>query len=247
MSLISHTDRKSYKGRFVLTSIYFFLILGGLTMVYPFLIMLTGSLSNPFDYERRSPLPRHWWSREDRFMRALATYFPPLHRNSLRQMRAYFPDLPESWQTWSQIGDDVVHSDAWARRQLQRLDDAAQRAHIETAARDYGEFMATWDLRETIFAYDPRFVGPFLRQRYGNVQKLNTAWEISVDDFAKVTAPEWSGEPIDQPNYVPILDTRYTDLLTFRQAYRENRYASFLAGKDAPAGYVRPTALRYLW
>ena len=247
MPIISPTDLKSYKGRVVVAGVYLLLAVGGLSMIYPFLIMLTGSTSNPFDYERRSPVPRHLWSREDRFMRTLCTYFPPLHRSSLRQLRAYFPDLPESWQNWAQIGDDTAGSDQWARRQLRRIDDPASHAHLTAAARDYGDFTAQWNLRETVLAYDPRYIAPFLRERYGTVQELNRKWEISVDDFSKVTAPEWSGEPIDQPGYVPILDARYADLLAFRQAYRENHYTPYLTGPDAPAGYLRPAALRYLW
>ncbi len=94
MPILNYTDHKTLRGRGVLVLIYSSLIVGGLTMVYPFLVTFTGSLSNPFDYERRSPLPRFLWSREDRFMRTLCTYFPPGHRQAIRQLRAYFPDLP---------------------------------------------------------------------------------------------------------------------------------------------------------
>lgn len=247
MPILSPTDRKTPTGRLVVAGIYLLLALGGLTMVYPFLITLTGSTAMPFDFERRSPLPRYMWSREDRFLRTLCTFFPPAHRVSLRQLRAYFPDLPPRWGTWSQMGDDTAASDTWARTQLDRLRDPRQKQQIEAAAADYGEFMRTWDLRETILAFDQRYVAPFLRARYGTLERLNAAWEISVDDFSKVTAPEWSGEPIDQPGYVPLVDTRYQDLLAFRQAYRDNRYTPYLAGPDAPAGYLRPASLRFLW
>jgi len=247
MPIISPTDAKTLSGRLAILAIYLGLSLGGAAMVFPFLVMATGSTSNAFDYERRSPLPRHLWSREDRFVRMLATYFPASHRGSLRQLRACFPDLPPDWQTWAQIGDDRAGSDRWARAQLRRLDDPAQRPAIEAAARDYRDFAAGWDLRETILAYDTRYVAPFLRARYRTLERFNAAWEVSVDDFAQITAPEWSGEPIDQPGYAPIYDTRYTDLLAFRQAYREQRFTRFLAAPDAYAGYLRPAAMRYLW
>lgn len=247
MPIISPTDGKTLSGRLAILAIYLLLSLGGAAMVLPFLVMATGSTSNAFDYERRSPLPRHLWSREDRFMRMLATYFPASHRGSLRQMRACFADLPADWQTWAQIGDDRTGSDRWARAQLHRLDDPARRAEIETAARDYRDFAAGWDLRETILAYDTRYVAPFLRARYGTLERFNAAWEVSVDDFSQITAPEWSGEPIDQPGYAPITDTRYADLLAFRRAYREQRFTPFLAAGDAFAGYLRPAAMRYLW
>jgi len=247
MSIISPTDAKSVKGRLVITSLYVALMVGGVTMVYPFLVMLTGSVSNPFDYERRSALPRFLWSREDRFMRTLCTYFPPAHRASIRQLRCYFPDLPQEWQTWAQIGDDIKGSDAWARKQLKRLADPTSRAPLEAAARDYHDFVQTWNVRETILAYDQRLVAPFLRERYRTLERFNKAWEVSVDDFFQIVASEWSGEPIDQPTYVPIEDVRYADLLAFRRAYRENRFTPYLGGWDAPAGYLRPAALRFVW
>src|SRR4051794_19179806 len=76
MPIISPTDGRTLAGRLAILAIYILLSLGGAAMVLPFLVMATGSTANAFDYERRSPLPRHLWSREDRFMRMLATYFP---------------------------------------------------------------------------------------------------------------------------------------------------------------------------
>lgn len=226
-----------------MASIYALLIVGGVTMVYPFMVMVTGSVSNPFDYNRRSMLPRFLWSREDRFMRVLASYFPATHRASVRQLRSYFPDFPEDFQTWAQIGDETTASDRWARKQLAALSDP----HLQAAASDYREFVRDWDLRETVLAYDYRNVGPFLRERYGTLERYNKSWEVSIDDFSKVSDSEWSGEPIDQQCYVPEGDARDRDLLEFRRAYRENRFTPYLRGEGAPAGYLRPASLRYVW
>ena len=247
MPILSTSDTKSIRGRIVVIGIYAALIVGGLSMVYPFMVMVTGSVSTLYDFERRSPWPRFLASREDRFMRMLVGFFPPSHRGSLPQMRSYFPDLPEQWQLWAQIGDDRENGDRWAGEQLAALRDPSRRASLETAARDYGDFMADWDVRETVLAYDARHVTPFLRGKYGTLERFNQAWEMSIDDFSKVVAGEWRGEPIDQQAYVPFVDTRYLDLLEFREAYRENRFSGFLRGGDSPAGFLRPAALAYLW
>ncbi|MEI6501647.1 MAG: carbohydrate ABC transporter permease, partial [Armatimonadota bacterium] len=247
MPIISDIDRKSVKGRAVTAGIYIFLVLGGITMVYPFLVMLTGSVSNGYDYDRRDPLPRYTWSRSDQFMHMLCAYFPPAHRASLRQLREFFPDLPSEWQIWSQIGDERKGSEAWATKQLARLKDPAQRQCLETAAKDYVAFTNNWDVTETILAYNDRYIAPFLRSRYQTLENLNKAWAMSTDDFAKVNASEWSGEPIDQPTYTPEVDVRYKDLLEFRKAYRNNQFTYFLRGGDSVAGFLRPAALRFLW
>ncbi|MBT7058025.1 MAG: hypothetical protein HN976_23230, partial [Lentisphaerae bacterium] len=247
MPIIREPDRKTAKGRVLTLAIYTALIFGAITMVYPFMVMLTGATCNSFDYARRDWLPRWVWSRPDRFMRVLCTYFPPTHRGSTRQMRQYFPDLPQDWKIWLQIGDDRAGTDGWAETQLARLKDPSQRPHIETMARDFGDFAKAWQPRETVLAYDQRYVAPFLRGIYKDVGDFNRAWEVSLDDFTQVNAREWGGEPLDQPNYVPEVDVRYTDLLKFREAYRENRFTPYLKGNDAPAGYLRPASLRFVW
>lgn len=247
MPIISDTDRRSARGRLAVLLIYLLLVVGSVTMVVPFLITLTGSVSTYFDYERRSSLPRFVWARSDRLLRTLCTYFPPSHRASLQQMRSFLPSLPADWQIWSQIGDERAAADAWAAAHLRRIDDPEQLAHLEAMARDVGEFNRTWDPRETVLAYDRRYVAGFLRQRYRTLDALNAAWEISIEDFFKVNANEWSGEPIDQHTYVPLADVRYADLLAFRQAYRDHDYSTFLRGDWDQANYLRPACLAYLW
>lgn len=247
MPIIGAADQKSAKGRIAISTIYLLLVLGSMTMVFPFAIMATGSISTPLDYDRRSPFPRFLVSRPDRFLRVLCGFFPPSHRGSVRQLRSFFPSLPEEWQSWSQIGDEQKVGDVWAKQVLGELKDKTTLDRYQVLARDYGEFAKTCDLRETILAYDQRYVGPFLRRKYGTLEELNRTWEISIDTFAKVSADEWSGEPIDQRTYMPFVDTRYKDLLEFRQEYRDGRYTPFLDDADSTAGFLRPAAVAYVW
>jgi ABC-type glycerol-3-phosphate transport system permease component len=248
MSIINETERRSLKGRLLIGAIYIALLVGSLAMIFPFMITVCGSMNNHFDFERRSPYPRFLFNRGDRFMRTLCEYFPASHRASLQQLRSYFPSLPESWQMWAQIGDERALSDQWAAETLRPLADPRQRQYIETITRDFNDFFQEWPLAETVLAYDNRFVASFLRQHYGSLAELNASWEISINDFFKVSASEWSGEPIDQHGYFPILDTRYRDLLVFRDAYRDNRYSRFLnRRRDLSASYLRPAAMAYTW
>lgn len=89
MGVLLASERKTAKGRFFLALVYGLLALGGLTMVYPFAVMLSASLSGPYDYNRHEPVLRAFWDRNDRFMRSLATYFP-------RFPREVYPDAPEA-------------------------------------------------------------------------------------------------------------------------------------------------------
>ena len=71
MPLLDQISRRHWKTRLVEYGIYLTLIIGGLTMVYPFLVMLTGASSASLDFQRRSMLPGFLFSREDRFLRVL--------------------------------------------------------------------------------------------------------------------------------------------------------------------------------
>lgn len=247
MAILNQTERKTFSGRMILLVNYILLAIGGAAMVYPFMVTITGSTGTHFDYHRRSALPRHLWSREDRLMRTLCSYFPPTLRNSNAELRSYFPDFPGEWRTWRQIGDEVEASDAWAASQLSELDDPGKARSFRRMTEDLAAFMAEWRLEETIVAYDQRDVAPFLRETYGTVERLNKAWEIAVNTFSEVEAFAWRGVPLDQQSFLPYGDARSEDLLKFRQAHREHRYAEFLRKDPAAIGFLRPAALAYGW
>jgi multiple sugar transport system permease protein len=247
MPILNDIDRRTFSGKGVILAIYLVLALGGAAMVYPFLVTITGSLGTQLDYHRRSPLPRFLWSREDRLMRTLCSYFPPGLRNSLDELRGYFPDFPADWRLWRQVGDETAASDAWGARQLQELDDPAAAPRFHAMAEDLAGFMADWNTEETVLAYDGRDVAPFLRGEYGDIGKLNAAWHIAVNSFNEVRADEWRSIPLDQPGFLPERDARYADLLKFRQANRQHRFARFLRADPAAIGYLRPAAMAYLW
>jgi ABC-type glycerol-3-phosphate transport system permease component len=247
MAILNDNERRTGSGRFILLVIYLFLAIGGAAMVYPFMVTLTGTTGTHFDYYRRSALPRHAWSREDRLMRTLCGYFPPSLRNSFAELRGYFPDFPEAWHSWRQAGEEIEASDAWALAQLAELNDPEQARRFRDMAEDLSAFLADSPLEETVLAYNPRNVAPFLREIYGTVEELNEAWETSVNSFTEIDAISWRAVPLDQQSYLPVGDARSDDLLRFRQAHREHRFAGYLRKHSAAIGVLRPAALAYIW
>ncbi len=249
MPIIGYGDKKTLFGKAAILFIYAILIIGGATMVYPFLVTITGSISTHFDYSRRDPLPRFVIIQQDRLMRTLCGYFPEKLRNSIPQLRSYFPALPRNWRNWKQIGDDKVLSDSFAAKVLKQLEasDRGRAEQLVNMARDYKEFMSNWNLEETVLAYDQRYVEPFLRNHYKSVESFNKAWQISVDDFSQVEPYYWGNAPFDHQNYLPYVDVRYRDLKDFTREYRENRYTPFLKKYQYAVSYVRPAALAFSW
>lgn len=64
MSVLTRIERKGWKGRFFQLFVLTCLIIGGATMLYPFLIMLAGSLRSEMDAAQMSLLPRYLISQE---------------------------------------------------------------------------------------------------------------------------------------------------------------------------------------
>ena len=60
MAIISAIGRKSWKVRLLFLVMYLFLIAGGATMVYPFLLMLSGSTKSAMDIRYFDAFPKFW-------------------------------------------------------------------------------------------------------------------------------------------------------------------------------------------
>ncbi len=247
MPILNKIDRKSPRGRAILLGIYLVLSLGGMAMVYPFLITITGSFGTPLDYYRRDPVPRFLWNRPDRLMRTLTQYFPPTIRTPMDEMRGYFPDLPPSWRTWRQIGDEQEEACRWAEQQLQDLRDPEKLRAFSAMASDLSDFLQKWPVEETVLAYNQRDISTFMRSRYSSVDALNKAWHLAIASFNEIRAEGWRSPPLDQQGYLPVSDARMVDLLAFREAYRENRFTPFLRRQPGAANFLRPAALAHTW
>lgn len=154
MAALLPAERRTWKGRLFLAAVYALLTLGGITMVLPFMVMLSSSFSSNYDYARHAPVLRALWNRNDRFMRSIATYFP-------RFPHDVFPEAPESWSTWQSVAQDKVGIDAFADSLLNPLTNRAVYAEWRQAAEKYRDVSAAWDIHRTECNYDPRDVQPF--------------------------------------------------------------------------------------
>lgn len=61
MPIVSTVEAKSWKGRLFHSGILLVLTIGGLTMVYPFVIMISGSLRSPMDQSEMSVVPAYFY------------------------------------------------------------------------------------------------------------------------------------------------------------------------------------------
>ena len=237
MGVLLASERKTAKGRFFLALVYGLLALGGLTMVYPFAVMLSASLSGPYDYNRHEPVLRAFWDRNDRFVRSLATYFP-------RFPREVYPDAPEAWGSWLSVARDHVGVAAFAQR---HLDPARTNAAVyldwKAKAERFRSTVLSWDLDYTTCAYDPRDVAPFVATQT-TLDEINRTWPVRYRSFFDVSFTAESKIPLGHASWKPPRDDpKYAMWRAFKDAYRERmrtdgdyvcRTLPFLPRGDAP-------------
>lgn len=75
MSLIPAVGKKSFEVRFFVVLIYSLLMIGGVTMVYPFLIMLSGSFKSDVDINDYDIIPRYFFNNEVLFRKYLESKY----------------------------------------------------------------------------------------------------------------------------------------------------------------------------
>ena len=161
MPVLPTVGRRSIKIRLVIALIYTLLIAGGITMVVPFMVMVTTSVSNEADYQRYDVLPAYWFREDLRFAKYLAAKYEELPFAHF----AVAHGAPENWSTFRGLGyeneEDLVRYFA----DLKDLDPA----HLERIAADYREFLAACPPGTTVplfKSWSEVEIQEFLRAKY---------------------------------------------------------------------------------
>lgn len=205
MAVILESERKGAKARLFLGLVYTVLILGAVTMVYPFLVMVSASFSSAWDYHRHSPVLRALYDRSDRFMRSLALRFRTFPRE-------LYPEAPESWTTWPTVAKDVEGVRVFAKRELAAGEGDSARA----VAQAFVAELAALPPERLSCNYDPRDVARFVRAKYGTVERLNAAWPVPYRSFFDVS---FSAESRRAPDCLAPKDGKQATWREFKRWY----------------------------
>ena len=202
--IILPTERKTFRARLILAVLYLLLTLGGLTMVGPFLMMVAGSFSGRFDYQRHSPVLASLWTPEGRFMRVLSSFHGTFPHHA-------FPDAPTGWGAWSALTHDPEGVRAFARPWIDGMEEPATAAAWRAMAADYADFNRAYDVRNSVCSYDEREVAPYVRAvfeaRTGHrgpevaLAALNQTWAIRYNSFHAIRFRAESRVPLHYPDW----------------------------------------------
>lgn len=227
MSLIPSVGRKSTKIRIFTIMVYTALIILGSTMIAPFLITITGSTANDFDYERFWPAPRYFWSSSDRFVKCLVPYFNG-YRNWIKLMKVEAPETPDHWSSWSLIGRDVKGVDKLAEAWIGLYrDDTARQRRI---AADYAEFCESYPLADKVVYASQMDTVRFLMHKYENefkkrnpkeaaamsgnelrqasLELLGQEWALPFESFYNISFYTEMNYPMDFQGWFPPLQEK---------------------------------------
>ncbi len=162
MPLISRVERRTAKARVIYLALYSLLSLGSLTMIYPLMIMLAGSVSSEVDYERYHTLPRYLWDDDLLWQKYLGLKYD-----------REFTEFKQRYRILEPVGDFRFYNGTADAG----VDTAANRNRVE----DWHVFKKQLPLdRVDVFFTDKYRLGPtqieyqeWLAERYGNVQNFN--------------------------------------------------------------------------
>ena len=223
--IILPTERKTWRARLLLATLYLFLTLGACTMVWPFMMMISGSMAGRFDYHRYSPLLRSLWNPEERFMRVLASFHGAFPRET-------FPEAPAHWLNWNAIAKEPEAIASFVRPWLEGLRSEATQRAWRQMAEDYAAFNRTYDLRNSVCAFDERDVAPYVRDTFERLTghrgpevalaALNASWKLRYNSFYGVRFRAQQRVPLHYPDWDwPVDDPKVELWQRFKGHYRD--------------------------
>ena len=197
------------KARVFIAFIYALLMLGALTMGYPFAVMISASFSSPYDYTRHDAFLCAVFDRNDRFMRSIAMRFT-------RFPREVYPDAPRAWTSWDAVAKDRGGIAAFATKELDQVTACDQFFAAKERAAKFAAAMAQADARQLTCDYDARDVARFVQGKYHTIEALNAAWPIRYRSFFDVS---FSVESKMSPEKVLAGDEKFATWDEFKRWY----------------------------
>ena len=209
MPVISHIGRSSPAVRFLFAALYTMLGIGAVTMIVPFLMMLSGSIGSQADISDFRVIPKFLTEKPSLFARFLNDkYQSDLY--SVKELYQYdIPRIDVRTRTVDAMVDKLKFDETLANPVQRKL------------AAEYGEFLAR-DIPPGMWmpGFASGLIGPvnqhyqtWLKQRFGTLQALNAKYNDQYKYWAELVVP---AELVSQRNFAPVYHQRYRDFLEFK-------------------------------
>lgn len=189
MSLLSKVGRRSFPVVSFLSISYLLLSLGALSMIIPFMIMLTGAVSNSWDFEHYHVVPNYLWRPHARYLKFVAekysgsTEFP---RDFRLFSAAYRPE--PRWRGFRAMREDpVLRTDP---RPLAYSTNTDRREACLRIYRDYVQWVASFDQPLMTLSMFERFTQVRFQRALQSLYENRLAESLPADVFESLPAAE---------------------------------------------------------
>lgn len=180
MSVLTHVEKKSWKGKTFLTLVTVALVVGSATMIYPFALMLAGSIRSPMDTAQRGFVPS--FLHDDvtlgrKFVEAKYAY-------SVRNANAYRFTTDISFET-AAIPEPVIEA------RVEDLESFVEDVQLP----DHWKILGGVEMHQRTLGFNQRRFIRLLKDRYDNdlgalARDLGAPFESWLRVF--VPLPEWT-------------------------------------------------------
>ena len=221
MPIISQIGRKSWRLRLLIWSIYTILTVGSVTMIYPFLMMLSLSISSKADFKENLLVPR-WLHSEDALYRKYAAAKYNLADDYNRRFGAHYPEfgygglfkgISIAATSWPRIV--AVEYDLSDPKIKSRIEDYQnfKRAFVRENPVATECLHITTRSQSTINLMLDKYVD-FLVQKYGSLAGVNAAYQEENRELREIFPLR--ERPIFK-TYLPGRGVKFDDWLEFKQ------------------------------
>jgi len=249
--LISQVGRKAWSVRALMAGMYLLLTIGGVTMAYPFLLMLTMATTGRGDFRDFRMVPRYWVSDAALFKKYLLDLVPigrpawwPYDDVPASQLAPWFGK--DHWYTpWDMQEEDFAETMAIP---------AGRRAAMAADLREFIARVCPPEFKQPVGLYDrdcalalQHDYHAWLQRKYGNLDAVNRLYPDS--------AAKWEdlGVVVEHPHRRPgasrrekdwreFVETRPPELTGLMNADRD--VYNYLRGRDLPPDYPGPRDAR---
>ncbi len=199
MPIISKGGRRSLKVRLIFFAIYAILILGTITMVYPFMLMLSSSVASPFDFDDLRLVPKYLTDDNALIKKFL---YAKYGRENLRELSIIY-HCDSNWNTWSNIRveNNFINNNYPIAATRYQTNPAVCRQ----ITNDWNQFKKTLHPQDITAFYPDNYDAyrDFLKTKYSNavtctssacankdnsaaLAELNRNWQRAFNNFAEI-------------------------------------------------------------
>ena len=191
MASLVGDPKRNPSARWLLICFYVLLAIGGATMVYPFWLMLKGSISGSLDFKDRALVPRYLYDRDELFLKFLTQRYPDTQTQLLFHIYPVAGVVRPSDYRGHIQAPQVTPPAALLQDWQQFIRAAASPAYLTIADPDRMTLRYQAFLQKKFSEPLTKRMEPGLWQSLTPIERLNRVYHQMEQTFTFVSLPLW--------------------------------------------------------